>query len=103
MKEINFHVRRDEMEIIDRIANRALNIAIGLRIPHKKQDFAMDITCVHANGNPLRLHALLDADEFNFVHDVFGIRKHLNRETGELEGFFTPRFSARVSGDLGHD
>lgn len=54
-KEICFYVRRDEMELIDRIANRALNLAIGLRVQHKKQDFAMDITCVHANGNPLRL------------------------------------------------
>lgn len=97
MKEINFKVRRDEMEIIDRIANRALNIAIGLRIPHKKQDFAMDITCVHANGNPLRLRELLEADEFNFTHDVFGIRRHLDRETGELCDYFRPRYSARIA------
>lgn len=94
--DISFKVRRDEMELIDRIANRALNMAIQYRIQHKKQDFAMDLTCVHANGNPLRLRELLEADEFNFTHDVFGIRQHLNRETGELEDFFRPRFSARV-------
>lgn len=93
-KEISFTIRRDEMELIDRIANRALNIAIGLRIKHKKQDFAMDVTAVHANGNPLRLRALLEADEFNFIHDVFGIRQHLNRETGDLENGFRPRFHA---------
>ena len=95
-KEISFKVRRDEMEVIDQIANRALNIAIGLRVNHKKQDFAMDITAVHANGYPLRLNDLLKADEFNFIHDVFGIRNHLNRETGELENHFRPRFHARI-------
>lgn len=56
----------------------------------------MDITAVHANGNQLDLTALLAADDSNFAHDVFGIRRHLNRDTGELEDFFTPRFSARV-------
>lgn len=94
--EISFHVRRDEMELIDRIASRALNLAVFHRIPHKKHDFSMDITCVHANGNPLRLRELLEADEFNFAHDVFGIYRHLNRETGELENCFRPRFSSRV-------
>lgn len=94
--EISFKVRRDEFKLIDRIANRALNIAVGYGIPHKKADFAMDITAVHANGNPLRLRELLEADEFNFAHDVFGIYRHLNRETGELENCFRPRFSSRV-------
>lgn len=96
MKEISFKVRRDEFELIDRIANRALNLAIQHGIRNTKQDFQMDITAVHANGNPLRLRELLEADEFDFVHDVFGIYRHLNRETGELEGFFLPRFSARI-------
>ena len=54
---------------------------------------AMDIDCVHAR-HPLRIEELLAADDANFTHDVFGIMKHLNRETGELENFFVPRFTA---------
>jgi len=27
------------------------------------------------------------------MHDVSGIARHLNRETGRLEGCFLPRFS----------
>ena len=95
-REISFKVQRDEMEVINQISERALNIAIGLRVNHKKQDFAMDITAVHANDYPLRLNDLLRADEFNFVHDIFGIRQHLNRETGKLENNFRPRFHAKV-------
>ena len=57
----------------------------------------MDLTTCHANGCPLRLGELLIADDFNFAHDVFGIRRHLNRETGKLENCFLPRFSAPQS------
>jgi len=33
-------------------------------------------------------------DDFSQVsHDVFGIGRHLDRETGKLEGFFHPRFA----------
>ena len=95
-KEISFKVRRDEMELISQIARRAVNIAIGYRIKHSAQDFQMDITAIHANGHPLRLRELLEADEFNFIHDVFGIRTHLNRKTGKLCNGFRPRFHARL-------
>lgn len=53
----------------------------------------MDVIAVHMNGRPLRLEALLAADDFNFAHDVFGIRRHLDRDTGELTQCFVPRFS----------
>jgi hypothetical protein len=33
-------------------------------------------------------------DDANFTHDVFGIRKYLNRETGELTMCFVPRYTA---------
>jgi hypothetical protein len=53
----------------------------------------MDITACHLNGCPLRLGELLGADDANFAHDVFGIRRHLNRETGKLEDCFCPRYA----------
>ena len=62
-------------------------------IDYKAMDCDMDITACHANGNPLRLAELLSADDFNFCHDVLGIRRHINRETGQLENCFVPRFS----------
>ena len=87
----SFDVRRDEMRLIDRIANRAVSMGAEMGVPYKKLDASMDITAVHANGNRLRLRELLESDDFNF-----GIRNCLNRETGKLKKFFRPRFSARV-------
>ena len=41
----------------------------------------------------LDLEGLLKADSGSFGHDVFGIKRHLNRKTGELENLFVPRFA----------
>lgn len=57
-----------------------------------KMDLMMDLEVVHKQ-TPLRLKELLKADEFNFFHDICGIYRHLNRQTGELENCFVPRFA----------
>ncbi len=54
----------------------------------------MDITAAHRNGCPLKLDELLKAEDFDFAHDVFGIRRYINRKTGKLENCFLPRFSS---------
>lgn len=95
MKPVSFAVKKDEARIISKIASRAVSLALSAGIDYEFMDAEMDITAAHANGNPLRLDDLLSADEFNFSHDVFGIRRHINRETGKLENCFVPRFSKR--------
>jgi len=91
---INFSTTGAERALIDKIADRAVAVAKAAGVKYPEMDAAMDITACHKNGNPLRLQALLDADDFNFSHDVFGIRRHLDRTTGTLQDFFSPRFSA---------
>jgi len=55
----------------------------------------MDIIATHISGCPLLLKELLNnANDFDFIHDVSGIHRHLDRETGKLENFFIPRFAA---------
>lgn len=82
---------------INKIAGRAFEIAKDFGHKRKAVEFAMDVTAVHANGNQLRLDDLLAADDFNFIHDVFGIWRHLNRSTGKLGNHFRPRFSQSAS------
>jgi len=54
----------------------------------------MDLTACHLNGNPLRLHDMLNAANiFDFAHDIFGIMDHIDRTTGKLLNCFSPRFS----------
>lgn len=44
---------------------------------------------------PLDLQGLLEAQDVDFVHDICGIQRHINRETTELEDFFVPRYAKR--------
>jgi hypothetical protein len=84
-----------EKKAINEIAKRAVRLAEDHGVDYDLVDAGMDVTACHSNGCPLKLEQLLEADDFNFSHDVFGIRRHIDRETGKLEGFFLPRFAKR--------
>lgn len=58
-----------------------------------EQDIQMDLEACHCNGCPLRLDDMVQADDFNLMHDISGINVHLNHDTGKLEGWFLPRFA----------
>lgn len=95
MSKVSFRVSNRDARIIGEIAGRAVTELRRAREtdPFDRLTMAMDLTAVHANGCPLRLEALRDADRFNFAHDILGIRRHLNRDTGQIDGLFSPRFS----------
>ena len=93
---------REDRNNISEIADRACTIyfqATKKRL--SKLEFIMDIAACHSHGNPLRLEDLAQADDFNLAHDVFGITRYLDRDTGKLTDCFRPRFSqqAQRSGD----
>ena len=91
-----------ERDLIARIAERArkLDRQHNGRDARSLQHHRMNITACHANGNPLRLEALLEADDFNFAHDVFGIDRHIDRDTGHMMNFFRPRYSRPEHQDM---
>lgn len=91
---INFDVNETESKIIRRIADRAIAMAAEESIDYDLTDAEMDIIATHANGCKLQLSKLLSAEPFDFAHDVFGIRRHLNRTTGQLENHFWPRYAS---------
>lgn len=91
--EVSFSATSEELSVIKSIGKRAVTMAKELDIKYGELDAQMDVLATHANGNPLRLVELLAADDFNFAHDVFGIRANLDRSNGKLKNFFVPRFS----------
>jgi hypothetical protein len=96
MDKVSFNRSKEEARTISKIAQRAVLMASQHGWPYDFMDADMDICAVHANHFRLDLGRLLGADDFNFAHDVFGIRRHLNRETGKLENCFVPRFAAKA-------
>lgn len=83
---------RAEFKLLQRIVARAEQLADKHFVDYDRQTITMDLSAVHAH-TPLRLEALAEADDADFAHDIFGIRRHLNRETGELERGFHPRLA----------
>jgi hypothetical protein len=92
---LNWKASKEEYDLIYGIAQRASALARRVGQEVSVRDVMMDVTACHANGNPLRLRELLvEADDQNFAHDVWGIAQHLDRDTGGLRDCFKPRYSA---------
>jgi hypothetical protein len=53
----------------------------------------MDITATHLNGTPLDLDKFLKFDSPDFGHDIYGIMRFIDRNTGKLTNGFLPRCS----------
>jgi hypothetical protein len=92
--KLSFDVSRADGQIIKQIADRAALSVAAKGLPLTKLDILMDLSATHASGCPLRLYDLLKADESHLLHDLLGINRHLDRETGQLCGCFLPRFAA---------
>jgi hypothetical protein len=93
MMTLSFRATKEEDALIEKIAIRAGKEVFQHTPDQTLMDTAMDVMATHSSGCPLRLQELLDADAFNFAHDIAGIRRHLNRKTGELLDCFLPRFA----------
>jgi len=91
---INCDLQENDIPVVVAIAKRAVALSEKHGVKIDFVDTQMDIAATHLNGNPLNLQGLLKADDFNFALDIAGIGQHINRETGELENCFLPRFSA---------
>lgn len=94
----NMDVTKEEMELIDKIVCRLEQLHAHHDLEFDRFAFGMDLVATHKNGCPLDLSRLLAAPNFDFSHDCAGISRHLNRKTGQLEGCFSPRYSARQEG-----
>ena len=53
-------------------------------------DLEMDITAAHLAGE-ISLQKLLEFEEADFMHDVHGIRRHIDRSSGKMRDCFLPR------------
>lgn len=76
-----------DTDLINQITKKASTF-----INHKQIDILMSISTAHIK-TPLKLKELLNASDFDLVHDVAGIIKHVDHKTGELKNCFLPRYT----------
>jgi hypothetical protein len=88
VKQISFDATKTEHVAVRKIIDRAE----ALEVVSDRMSSTMDIIACNANGTPLDFERFLAANDFNFLHDFCGIARHMNRETGKIEGGFLPRF-----------
>lgn len=74
-------------------------VPLSERRGYERINLVMDLLAADGvNGNrPLDWGRLIAADDFNFMHDIGGICRHMDRETGVLGDHFTPRITVRVA------
>lgn len=85
--------KKEEYGLIIKIVERAEDLGIMQeRVSLPKLTLLMDIENVH-NDKPLNLEGLLNADNFNFAHDICGIQNNINRITKRIDNYFLPRFT----------
>ena len=87
---VEFKVTEEEHRLINLIVAKADALDLEDR---SQLDLIMDLEATHSNGCPLDFCRLLNFPVFDFTHDICGIRRHLNRTTGQLEDHFLPRCS----------
>lgn len=83
---------KDDTDLIAEIAGKAAKLYADIGHDFDMMSMVMDLEVVHAE-TPLRLEEMLESENYDFIHDIAGIRRHLNRATGRLEDFFVPRFT----------
>ena len=94
---VKFSATKAEYQLIVAIAARAVKMAKKDKVSYDAQTCMMDLDAAHSNDTPLDFQKLLDFKDSDFGHDVYGIRRFLDRNTGKLGGFFVPRCAARVN------
>lgn len=82
---------RFEQDLIHKIADRAVAMAKDAGVRYDKINACMDIAGCHLNGCELDLNKLLAAPDADFAHDIFGIRRHIDRANAKLTDCFLPR------------
>lgn len=94
--QVSFDISQIDTARVSIIVDRAAEVFA--KFSSKKYDrlsARMDLIACHANGCPMDFEGLSKADDTNIAHDVFGIARHLDRETGKLTGHFLPRFAMK--------
>jgi hypothetical protein len=91
-------VTERDARLIDKVVDRVRRDVRMNALRRQTFDWHMDVLVVHATVG-LDLQRLLDADDFNFRHDILGIYTELDRSTGKLGDCFLPRFTLRGQGE----
>lgn len=88
--KIKLYKKSDDI-LIKKIAQRAHSEVPGSNY----LEVFLKVKGTHLYAQKLDLKKLLEFDESNYIHDIYGICDHLNMKTLELDSCFQPRCAKR--------
>lgn len=83
--------QRKDMLTIIKIVQKADNMGL---MHFDRMSLIMDLDVANKKFD-LRLNELLEADDFNFSHEICGIQNNIDRTTKTFMNCFVPRFSRK--------
>ena len=83
---------KEDIQLITGIFERAIREGIVRDDFDDRAGMLMDLEAAHI-AEPLDLAQMLIGDNNELSHDIWGIYHHLNRQTGQLDDGFVPRFA----------
>jgi len=89
MAYVKWEATPEETKLIVKIVDKALIHLKDHQID--RRELHMDLEAIHSNDCKMDFEKLLRAPLFDFVHDICGIRRHIDRDTGKLKDCFLPR------------
>ena len=91
---ISFKLKKATQILIERVASRAKDCGEVMNMDLDAKTIQMDLTACHKYGCKLDLEKMLMTRGVDLLHDVMGINRHLDRDTGNLTNNFHPRCAA---------
>lgn len=82
------NLNRKQYRQITDISKRADALLGGNKIDRVTLEMDMEAVSEHT---PIDFGKLLKCPKADFIHDICGIQKNINRNTGKLENCFSPR------------
>ena len=82
-------VSKEDMGLIEKILERFE----AKHTDATRMENLLDLMNCQEGVCPLDLGALLGANDYEFFHDMFGIKAHFDRQKKVLTGGFLPRFA----------
>lgn len=88
---VDWNITKQENSLIQKIVARFIALAVlKYEIKQDPATNAMDLIAAH-NDVVMDLGKLLGASDTDLLHDMFGIQKYMDRDTGKLDPCFKPR------------
>jgi len=81
--------------LLAKIAQRATKIAKTAGWDYNMLDIIHDLNRVHKKCMALDFSTLFNSSDNIFIHDIFGIRKNLNRKFNRLDNQFIPHCTSK--------